>query len=72
MKKINDEILGNVSELNALVVAYFLRQIPGKDKYPKDFNGHDVSVEQLFSDDYVSLILQGKWGILPLMEDVSL
>lgn len=62
VKKINDEILGNVSELNALVVAYFLRQIPGKDKYPKDFNGHDVSVEQLFSDDYVSLILQGKMG----------
>lgn len=48
--------------MNALVVAYFLRQIPGRDKYPKDFNDYDVSVEQLFSDDYVSLILQGKMG----------
>jgi hypothetical protein len=57
VKKINDEILENISELNALVVACFLRQIPGKDKYPKDFNGHDVSVEQLFSDDYVSSFL---------------
>jgi len=62
VKKINDENLGNVNELNALVVAYFLRQIPGRDKYPKDFNDYDVSVEQLFSDDYVSLILQGKMG----------
>ena len=62
VKTKNDEILESISELNALVVAYFLRQIPGKDKYPKDFNGYDVSVEQLFSDDYVSLILQGKMG----------
>lgn len=62
VKKINDEILESISELNALVVANFLKQSPGKDKYPKDFNDYDVSLEQLFDDDYVSLILQGKMG----------
>ena len=62
VKKINDEILESISELNALVVAYFLRHIPGKEKCPKDFNGYEVSVEQLFDDYYVSLILQGKMG----------
>lgn len=62
VKKINDEILENISELNALVVANFLKQSPGKDKYPKDLDGYDVSVEQLFDDYYVSLILQGKMG----------
>lgn len=71
VKKINDEILESISELNALVVATFLRQSPGKDRYPKNLDGYDVSVEQLFDDYYVSLILQGKWGILTLMEDVS-
>ena len=36
VKKINDEILESISELNALVVATFLRQSPGKDRYPKN------------------------------------
>lgn len=62
VKKINDEILESISELNALVVATFLRQSPGKDRYPKNLDGYDVSVEQLFDDYYVSLILQGKMG----------
>lgn len=60
VKKINDEIFEDIGELNALVVANFLKQCPQEYERIIDFNGNEIPVDLLFNDHNASLILQGK------------
>ena len=62
IKEIQEEVFVDVSELNAVVVAHFLKQEPNDEYWPVDNHGNRIEREQLFDDSNVALILQGNFG----------
>lgn len=64
IKKIDKEKLKDVAELNALVAAHFLKFDFGDNCYPVDSHRDRILKENLFENDSVSLILQGRMGYM--------
>lgn len=57
--QVGEERLCSISELNALVVAAAIRQIPAS-YYVCDSRGHQINYCDLFTDDYIKKILSGE------------
>ena len=59
IKKIKEERINSVSELNSIVVSAAIKVVPA-GFYICNSNGNSVSYSELFSDDYVRRILKGE------------
>ena len=59
IKRVNEERLNSVNELNSIVVSAAIKVVPA-GHYICNSNGNPISNSDLFSDDYVRRILKGE------------
>lgn len=59
IKKVKEERLNSVNELNSIVVSAAIKVVPA-GRYICNSNGNPISYSDLFSDDYVHRILKGE------------
>lgn len=64
IKRLDNETLKNIKELNSIVVAHFLKQDYGDNWQPADSHRDIIMKELLFDDSNVALILQGNMGFV--------